>query len=96
MDEKELYRQKQEAQLNQWKAEVDKLKAQAEEASADTQIEMKQKIEELEGRIEEGRSKMTQLAEAGGDAWDSVQREVDDFISRTKSAMDAAAEEFKK
>lgn len=96
MNEKELYRQKQEAQLNQWKAELEKLKAQADEATADTQLEMKQKIDELEGRIEEGKSKMSQLAEASGEAWESAKGEVDDFVSRTKSAVNAAIEEFKK
>jgi hypothetical protein len=39
MNEKELYQQKKQAQLDEWKAEVDKLKAKASGASADAQMD---------------------------------------------------------
>ena len=36
--DKETYQNKLQAQLDQWKAEIDKLQAQSREASADMQI----------------------------------------------------------
>ncbi len=57
MNEKELYQQKKQAQLDEWKAEVDKLKAKASGATADAQIELNKQIEALEGKIEEGKTK---------------------------------------
>lgn len=38
MSEKEIYQQKTQAQLDEWKAEVDKLKAKAFGSSADAQM----------------------------------------------------------
>ena len=40
MDDKALYRQKRQAQLDEWKADVAKLRARAAGAKADAQIEM--------------------------------------------------------
>ena len=57
MNEKELYQQKKQAQLDEWKAEVDKLKAKASGASADAQLELNREIDTLEGKIEQGRAK---------------------------------------
>lgn len=64
MNEKQLYQQKKQAQLDEWQAEVDKLKAKASEASADAQLEMNSQIEALEGKIEEGKAKLAELADA--------------------------------
>jgi hypothetical protein len=52
MTDKELYQQKKQAQLDEWRAEVNKLKARASGASADAQLEMNKQIKALESRIE--------------------------------------------
>lgn len=44
MNEKELHRQKYQAQLDEWKAEVAKLKARAAGVKADAQIELSQHL----------------------------------------------------
>ena len=69
MNEKELYIQKMQAQLDQRKAEVDKLKAQASEASADTQLKMRKQVETLERQIDDGRTKLSAVATATDDGW---------------------------
>jgi len=55
--------------LDEWTAEVDKLKAKASGASADAQLELNKQIEALEGKIEEGKTKLTEIADASEDAW---------------------------
>lgn len=72
MDNKELYQQKLQAQLDEWIAEIDKLKAKASGASADAQLQLNKEIEMLQTRIDEARSKVGELADAGEDAWESV------------------------
>jgi hypothetical protein len=72
MTEKELYQQKRQAQLDEWRAEVSKLKAKTSGASADVQLEMKQQIRALEGKIEEGKTKLVQLTAASDEAWESI------------------------
>lgn len=85
MNEKELYQQKTQAQLDEWKAELDKLKAKASGASADTQLELNKQIKALEGKLEEGNNKLAEIVDASEDAWDSM-----------KSAFSEAAAKFKK
>lgn len=53
-----LYQQKMQAQLDEWKAEVDKLKAQVSGASANIQLEINEEIKGLETKIKVGKSKM--------------------------------------
>lgn len=96
MNEKELYQQKKQAQLDEWQAEVDKLKAKASGASADAQLELNKEIEALEGKIEEGKTKLAEIADASEDAWESVKDGVESAWDSMKSAFSDAAAKFKK
>ena len=96
MNEKELYQQKKQAQLDEWKAEVDKLKAQASGASADAQLELNKQIEALEGKVEEGKTKLAKIADASEDAWESMKEGVESAWDSMKSAFSDAAAKFKK
>lgn len=96
MSDKELYRQKRQAQLDQWRAEVDKLKAKASGVSADVQLEMNQHIKGLESKIEEGKLKLSQLVAASDEAWESMKDGVESAWETLKSAAGDAATKFKK
>ncbi|MEX1994173.1 MAG: hypothetical protein WD929_05880 [Steroidobacteraceae bacterium] len=96
MNEKELYQQKKQAQLDEWKAVVDKLKAQASGASADAQMELNKQIEALEGKIEEGKTKLAEIADASEDAWESIRDGVESAWDSMKSAFSEAVDKFKK
>ena len=95
MSDKELYLQKMQSQLDQWKAEVDKLKAKASGASADAQLEMNKQIGALDGKIEEGKAKLSELAEATEDAWESIKEGTESAWDSLKSAVSDAAAKFK-
>lgn len=95
MNDKELYQQKQQAQLDEWKAEVDRLRAKASGASADAQLEMNKQIKVLESKLEEGMAKLAELAKAGEDAWESIKVGVDAAWGSMKSALSDAASKFK-
>jgi chromosome segregation ATPase len=96
MNDKELYQQKRQAQLDEWRAEVAKFKAKASGASADAQLELNRQIETLEGRIEECKSRLGQIGNAGEDAWDSIKDGVESAWDSMKSALGEAVRKFDK
>jgi chromosome segregation ATPase len=95
VNNKELYQQKVEAQLDEWKAEVDRLRAKAAGASADRQLEMNRQIEDLEGRIEDGQAKLAELADTSEDAWESIKDGFESAWDSLRAAFDDAASKFR-
>jgi hypothetical protein len=95
MMDKELYQRKLQAQLDEWKADVDKLRARASRASADTQLKMNEHIKALDSKIAEGKVKLSELSRAGEDAWESIREGVDSAWNSLKSAVSDAAAKFK-
>lgn len=81
--------------MDEWNAEVDKLKAKASMASADAQLEMNKQIKAFESKIEEGKAKLSELAGAGEDAWESIKGSVESAWGSLKSAVSDAASKFK-
>ncbi|WP_181452252.1 hypothetical protein [Aliidiomarina maris] len=55
MSESSAQKRKAEAKVEQWEAELKKLKAQAKESSADAQISIEKKMDELRGKISKAR-----------------------------------------
>ena len=90
MRDRELYQEKLRAQLDEWKAELEKLKAKAAGARADVQLKMKPEIEKAERRLEEGRKKLSKLAEASDEAWESARERLESVWGSLKSAFDEA------
>ena len=95
MNDKELYQQKKQAQLDEWQAEVDLLKARAAGARADARLKMNKKINSLETKIQEGKAKLSQLAKSSDDAWDSIKDGVETAWDSLKHAFSDAASKFK-
>ena len=95
MNEKELYRQKHQAQLDEWKADVAKLRARAAGAKADAQIEMNKHVKELDHRMHEAGAKLAELAAAGEEAWDTARKNVETTWDALKAGVTAAAAKFK-
>lgn len=56
MSKSDAYERKGEAKVEEMEAELKKLKAKSKDASADAQIEMEKKIDELQGKIERARN----------------------------------------
>lgn len=96
MSEKEQYQQKLQAQLDEWKAEIDKLKAKASDASADAKLEMDKQIETLEEKVKEGKAKLSELSEASDDSWEKLKGNISSTWDSIKSAFSDAASKFKK
>ena len=68
MSERQAYEQKLQAQLDEWKAEVDRSKAKAAAADAEARLEINRRVQAAESKIEEGRGKLAELAKASDEA----------------------------
>jgi len=95
MDTKELHKQKLQAQLDGWKADIAKLKAKATAEAADAQIALQKQFEALEANIEEGQAKITELAEASEEAWDTVKQGVESAWTSLKTSVTDAFAKLK-
>ena len=95
MSDKDLYQQKMQAQLDEWKAEIAKLKAKASGTSADAQIEMNKQIKALESQTEQNKAKLSELAKTGEDAWESLKEGIESAWDSLKSAVNDTAAKFK-
>jgi septal ring factor EnvC (AmiA/AmiB activator) len=96
MNDRELYRQKKQAQLDEWKADMDRLRAKASGDSADAQLKLNREIDKLEGRIGEGRTKLAEIVDASEDTWESIKDGADSVWDSIKSTFSDVADKFKK
>lgn len=95
MNERELYRKKMQAKLNEAKAELDKLKAKAEGAGADRGLKLAEQIKNLENKIEGSKKSLGELAEKSDDAWQSAKEGLDSAWDSLKEGLRDAASKFK-
>ena len=94
MNDKKLFQQKKQAQLDEWRAKVEILKAKASGTSADIQLELNHKIEQLDTKLEEGKRKLADLEDAGEEAWESVVDGVENAWDSMKNAVGDAVKKF--
>ena len=94
MSEKAAYRQKIDASMEEWNAEIDKLEARADRAGADLQLQYYEELKKLRALQEEARRKLEALEDAGDDAWEGLKNDVDNAISAIERAVNAAGARF--
>lgn len=95
MSMKEAYEQKLQAQLDEWRADIDKLKAKADSADADAQIEYYKEIEELQSMQETAANKLTELKHSGDDAWEDLKAGINSAWDALDNALKSATRRFK-
>lgn len=96
MSDKALYQQKIQAQLDEWKADLDKLRAKASGASADAKLNLGQQVKNLESKMNEGKAKLAEVTNASEEAWDSLKGGVESAWESLRSGFKEAADKFKK
>lgn len=95
MSTKDLYKQKLQAQVDSWKADIAKLKAKAAGEAADAQIAMHKQFDAVEHKVDDAQMKISELADAGEEAWESVKHGVESAWDSLKSAAGDAVSKFK-
>jgi hypothetical protein len=91
MHEKELFQRNLRSQLDAWQLAVITWKA----GTADRLI-MKEHLEELQGKIEEGRVKHAQLTAASNDVWEPIKGGEVGAWDSMKSGFNEAVVKFKR
>jgi hypothetical protein len=95
MNDRDLHRQKYQAQLDEWKADVAKLKAKAAAAKVDARIEMNKHLEELDHKMHEAAGRLGELAAAGEEKWDGAKKNVETTWAALKAGVAATRAKFK-
>jgi len=72
MSKREAYQQKLEAQIEEKKADLDKLKAKAKQRMADGKITVYEKIEAMEKQLEQFKGRLHELKKANDNRWEAL------------------------
>lgn len=94
MSEKSATREKLEARLDQWRAEIDKLQANAAEAGADTRKEFENQVKALRKQQDKAREKLKELETASDDAWNDIKHGIEKAWDDLGDAVKSARERF--
>jgi hypothetical protein len=102
MNTKEAYKQKIEAKLELVKANIEVLKAKAKVAATDIQISYTKEIETLEKEYGIVKSKLNELGEIGGGAWDHLKKDIEkswdslcEYAKKTPEDIDETKKDIK-
>ena len=95
MERKELYQEKMEAQLREWRAKIDELKAKAQHASADAKLQYEKQIAALRPKLEAAQQQLQALKTSSENAWDDIKTGVEGAWSELKTAWDKAVSQFR-
>ncbi|MDX9903379.1 MAG: hypothetical protein RB288_04805 [Bacteroidales bacterium] len=86
-EQKENYQKKIEAQLDEWRADIDRLRAKAKNATAETKLKYQDNIDKLEMKMDEGKSKLKDIKESSGEAWESIKEGADSIWDTMKATF---------
>ena len=95
MNDKELHLQKKQAQLEEWRADLNKLRAKALGASADAQLEMNKHIRSLSTLIDDNSTLLSEFSKSSGEAWDSLKIGVETAWEAMKNSVNDAKQKYK-
>jgi hypothetical protein len=91
----EAYKQKMEAQLKEWSAQIDLLEAKMENAGAGMKVKHAMELRELHAKRQAASEKMKELGEASGEAWEQVKETADKIWDDLKVGVASAHSKFK-
>ena len=92
MSKKDAYVKMIKAQLDEWSAEIDVLQARAQKAEADFQLEYQEQIDQARSLRESLQQRLSELQEAGGQAWREFKSNVESARDELQSALNKAKE----
>jgi uncharacterized coiled-coil DUF342 family protein len=95
METRELYKQKVEAQMNEWSAKLDVLKAQADKLTVQAKLDMQPSIDAVHSKFEAAKAKLDSIGAASDDKWDEVAKDVDHAWNDFKAAVEGTFDALK-
>lgn len=88
MRERELYQKKKAAELDKWRADIDKLAARAKNSDAAPPMEVNLEIEALKQDLQAARAKLEELVKATDEAWHSIREGMESAWDPLESVFD--------
>lgn len=95
MSKIDIFREKMEAQLKEWKAKFEALDEKATRATGETKADLLKAIEELRRKNEAVKEKWNALQKESGAAWETMKEGVEKAASELKEAVDKVIARFK-
>jgi recombinational DNA repair ATPase RecF len=95
MEIKEAYKQKMDAQLKEWSAQIDLLDARVENAGADIKIKRIEAMQALRVKQQLAAEKMLELEKSSGEAWGQIKETADKIWEELKAGVAEAHDKFK-
>lgn len=92
LEDRKAYESKLDAQLAQWKADIDVLKAKAKRTSVDVMVNYDKAIDALESKHGEASKQLHNLKAATDDAWENVKAGTEKVWLEIKSQFQSSAE----
>jgi len=92
---KDAYKQKMEAQLKEWTAQINLLEAKVENAGADIKVRRAQQLHELRAKQRAASDKLKELEKATGETWEQVKKTADKIWDDLKAGVADAHSKFK-
>lgn len=95
METRDAYKQKLEARLKEWNAQINLLAAQAERAGAEAKLKYAQDLDKLRDKQRQAAEKIKELEAASGDAWEQVKDTADKLWDDLKTGVASTIAKFK-
>ena len=95
MEMQNAYKQKREAQLKEWGAQINLMEAKLENMGADLKVKRAEQIQALRAKQHSASEKMQELGKASGEAWEQVKVTADKVWDDLKSGVADAHSKFK-
>lgn len=89
------YKEKLDAQLKEWSAQVNLLEARIDSFTADMKIMRTEEIQALRAKQHAASEKLKELGKATGDAWEQVRGTADKMWDDLKKGLSDAQSKFK-
>jgi methyl-accepting chemotaxis protein len=95
MDLKEAYKQKLNAQMKEWGAQINLLNAKVENKGADMKIKYSKELDALKAKQDEIAQKIKELDEAKVENWEKVKDTADQILADLKTGLSNAISRLK-
>ena len=94
MTNRHEYIEKLKDKLDEWDADIDELEARAQKTTADLKFELEDQITSLKLKRDIAKVKLSELMDAGEEAWEDIKEGADEAWASLKEAIEKARSHF--
>lgn len=95
MEKKDIYSQKLENQLKEWKKTIKELQERAQKGSAQAKLDLLEMVEKLQLKMDAVQIRLDELRHSGSEAWSGIEKKIETAVADMKSALEKARSKFK-